>query len=204
LSADYLSAILPQWWNPSKHILPRKMLFFLLLMLLFRSVCISFLLRKFCCSKILQDVYTSRIFDTILLCLFLKISILVYKKKTKLKNQCIMANVVVTSSQPVMNSAPSPHPGKKYVKVYQALGVSRSWFLRKRFVGLFLKRLCAVCRPIYTEELPGVAAHDSLCVLLRRVILYSCTARQGNSWAWLNKQRIVRGYSWQLFSVDWP
>jgi len=38
-------------------------------------------------------------------------------------------------------------------------------------------------RPIYTEELPGVAAHDSLFILLRRVILRSCTAWHGNSWA---------------------
>jgi len=33
------------------------------------------------------------------------------------------------------------------------------------------------------QELPGVAAHDPLFVLLRRVILRSCTARHGNSWA---------------------
>ena len=46
----------------------------------------------------------------------------------------------------------------------------------------------------------GVAAHDSLFVLLRRVILHSCTARHGNSWTQYNKQRIVRGYSWQLLS----
>ena len=42
-----------------------------------------------------------------------------------------------------------------------------------------------VCRlrPIHTEELPGVAAHDSSFVSSRRVILRSCTARHGNSWA---------------------
>jgi len=40
-------------------------------------------------------------------------------------------------------------------------------------------------------------------VLLRRVILRSCTARHGNSWAHLNKQRIVGGYSGQHLSVDW-
>jgi len=33
-------------------------------------------------------------------------------------------------------------------------------------------------RPIYTDELPGSAAHDSLFVLLRGVILRLCTARQ--------------------------
>jgi len=38
-------------------------------------------------------------------------------------------------------------------------------------------------RQIYTEELPGVAAHDSLFILLRRVILRSCASRRGNSWA---------------------
>jgi len=35
--------------------------------------------------------------------------------------------------------------------------------------------------------LPGVAAHDSLFVLLRRLILRSCTARHGNSRARYNK-----------------
>ena len=67
----------------------------------------------------------------------------------------------------------------------------------------WLLRVFAERRPIYTEELPGVAAHDSLLVLLCRVILRSCTDRHGNSWAQWSKQRIVRGYSWQLLSVDW-
>jgi len=44
-------------------------------------------------------------------------------------------------------------------------------------------QLRGALRPIYTEELPGVAAHDSLFVSLRWVILRSCTARNGKSWA---------------------
>jgi len=35
----------------------------------------------------------------------------------------------------------------------------------------------------YTEDVPGVARGDPLFVLLRRVILRSCTAWHGNSWA---------------------
>ena len=48
-------------------------------------------------------------------------------------------------------------------------------------LSIFLPSLlhfCHVLRPIYTEELPGAAAHDSFFVLLCREILRSCTARQ--------------------------
>jgi len=58
-------------------------------------------------------------------------------------------------------------------------------------------------RPIYTEELPRVAAHDSLLVLLRPGVAVPRRARAQNYPTQQNKQRIVRGYSWQL-SVDWP
>jgi len=59
-------------------------------------------------------------------------------------------------------------------------------------------------RPIYTEELPGVAAYDSLFVLLRPGVAVPSRARAPNYPTQQNKQRIVRGYSWQLLSVDWP
>jgi len=57
-------------------------------------------------------------------------------------------------------------------------------------------------RPSYTEDVPGVARRNPLYVLLGRVILRSCTARHGNSWAQENRQRIVLGCFWQLLSVD--
>ena len=57
-------------------------------------------------------------------------------------------------------------------------------------------------RPTSTEELPGVAAHDSLFVLLRPGVAVPSRARTQNYPTQQNKQRIVRGYSWQLFSVD--
>jgi len=49
-------------------------------------------------------------------------------------------------------------------------------------------------RPIHTEDVPGVARPNPLFVLLRRVVLRSCTARAP----------LVHGNSWQLLSVDWP
>jgi len=57
-------------------------------------------------------------------------------------------------------------------------------------------------RPIYV--LPGVAAQDSLFVLLRPGVAVPSGARAQNHPTQQNKQRIVRGYSWQLLSVDWP
>ena len=48
---------------------------------------------------------------------------------------------------------------------------------RKQNYAAILRTL----RPIYTEEFLGVAAHDSLFVLLRRVILRSCTATPGRN-----------------------
>jgi len=60
----------------------------------------------------------------------------------------------------------------------------------------------SVLTAIYTEELPAVAAHDSLFVLLRPGDAVPTRARAQNYPAQQNKQRIVRGYSWQL-SVDW-
>jgi len=57
-------------------------------------------------------------------------------------------------------------------------------------------------RPIYTEELPGVAAHDSLFVLLRPGVAEPCTSTELPDA--IKQTRIVRGYSWQLLSVDWP
>jgi len=60
--------------------------------------------------------------------------------------------------------------------------------------------------PVYTEELPGVFAHDSLFVLVRPGVALRAQsrARAQNYPTQRNKQRIVRGYSWQLLSVDWP
>jgi len=63
-------------------------------------------------------------------------------------------------------------------------------------------RFCAL-RPIYTEKFP-VAAHDSLFVLLRPGVAVPSRARAQNYPIEQNKPRIVRGYSWQLLSVDWP
>jgi len=57
---------------------------------------------------------------------------------------------------------------------------------------------------MYTEELPGVAAHNSLFVLLRPGVAVSNRARAQNYLTQHNKQRIVHGYSWQLLSVEWP
>jgi len=57
-------------------------------------------------------------------------------------------------------------------------------------------------RPIYTEELPGVAAHDSLFVLLRPGVAEPCTSAELPDA--IKQTRIVRGYSWQLLSVDLP
>jgi len=67
--------------------------------------------------------------------------------------------------------------------------------VEKKFFGLL--------KPIYTVELPGVAAHDSLFVLLRPGVAVPSRARAQNYPTQQNKQRIVRCYSWQL-SVDWP
>jgi len=57
-------------------------------------------------------------------------------------------------------------------------------------------------RPIYTEELPGVAAHDSLFVLLRPGVAEPSRARAQNYPA-QKKQRIAPGNSWQALSADW-
>ena len=61
-------------------------------------------------------------------------------------------------------------------------------------------------RPIcIEEELPGVAAHDTLLVLLRPAVAVPSHARGQTYPTQQNKQRIVRGYSWQLLlSADWP
>jgi len=59
-------------------------------------------------------------------------------------------------------------------------------------------------RPIYTEELPRVAMHDSLVVLLQPGVAVPSRARVQKYPTQQNKERIVRGYSWQLLSVDWP
>jgi len=50
-------------------------------------------------------------------------------------------------------------------------------------------------RPIYTEELPGVAAHDSLFVLLRPGVAMPSRGRAQNYPTQQNKERIVHGYS---------
>ena len=50
----------------------------------------------------------------------------------------------------------------------------------------------------------GVAAHDSLFVLLRPGVAEPSRARAQNYPTQQNKQRIVRGYSWQLLSEDCP
>jgi len=52
--------------------------------------------------------------------------------------------------------------------------------------------------------LPGVAAHDSLFVLLHPGAAVPSRARAQNYPTQQNKQRIVRGYSWLLLGVDWP
>jgi len=57
-------------------------------------------------------------------------------------------------------------------------------------------------RPIYTEQLPEVAKHDSLFVLLRPGVAVPSRARAQNTRR--NKpNRIVRGF-WQILSVHWP
>jgi len=56
-------------------------------------------------------------------------------------------------------------------------------------------------RPNYTEELPGVAAHDSVCFIAsgNSALVYGSAQQLVGA----IKQRIVRGYSWQLLGVDW-
>jgi len=51
----------------------------------------------------------------------------------------------------------------------------------KRMRALIAGGRSSALRPIYTEELPEVTAHDSLFILLRRVILRSCTATPGRN-----------------------
>ena len=65
-------------------------------------------------------------------------------------------------------------------------------------------RLSQELRPIYTEKLPGVAAHDSLFVLLRPRVAVPSRARAQNYPMQQNKQRISSGNSWHVLSVDWP
>jgi len=76
----------------------------------------------------------------------------------------------------------------------------------KRPALQIIKKNCSytdkrLLRPIYTEELPGVAAHDFLFVLLRPEVAAQSRARAQNYPTQQNKQRIMRGYSWQLLSV---
>jgi len=49
-------------------------------------------------------------------------------------------------------------------------------------------------RPIYTEELPGVAAHDSLFVLLRPGVAEPCTSAE------LPGAKKTKDYAWQLLA----
>jgi len=46
--------------------------------------------------------------------------------------------------------------------------------------------------------------HDSLVVLLQPGVAVPSRARVQKYPTQQNKERIVRGYSWQLLSVDWP
>jgi len=52
--------------------------------------------------------------------------------------------------------------------------------------------------------LPGVVAHDSLFVLLCPGVAVPSRARAQNNPTQQNIQIIVRSYSWQLLSIDWP
>jgi len=85
---------------------------------------------------------------------------------------------------------------KKFASIYRITALHMLHFILRAKDFLLTIIHCSLCtfssfvlgrsaalRSIYTEEFPGVAAHDSLFVLLRRVILRSCTARHGNSWA---------------------
>jgi len=57
-------------------------------------------------------------------------------------------------------------------------------------------------RPIYTEELPGVAVHDSLFVLLHPGVAVPNRARAQNYPTQQNKQRITPVNSWHVLSVQ--
>jgi len=63
-------------------------------------------------------------------------------------------------------------------------------------------------RPINTEKLPGVVAHDSLFVLLRPGVFVLSRAQAQNYPTQENKRnktkRITPGNSQQVPSVDWP
>jgi len=58
-------------------------------------------------------------------------------------------------------------------------------------------------RSIYTD-VPGVAARDSLFVLLRPGVAVPSRARAQKYPKQQNKQRITPGNSWHILSVDWP
>ena len=55
-------------------------------------------------------------------------------------------------------------------------------------------------RPLYTEKLSGVAAHDSLFVLLRLPVAMLSRAQIQNYLTQQSKQRIMPGNSWHVLS----
>jgi len=53
-------------------------------------------------------------------------------------------------------------------------------------------------------KFPGVAAHNSLFVLLRPGVAVPSRARSQNYPTQQNKQGITPGNSWHVLSVNWP